>query len=129
AGTDVTAWIQDRANAVLAGDLVDVKRTPFERARRALTTHRHDYMDAYIADLGSVLDLDVLRGAKVDLGVDPLGGAGVQYWPMIAERYKIPLTVVSDVVDPTFRFMTVDWDGKIRMDCSSVYAMQRLIAL
>jgi phosphoglucomutase len=129
AGTDVTAWIQDQANALLAGDLTGVRRIRFERARRALTTHRHDYMDAYVADLGSVVDLDVLRGATINLGVDPLGGAGVHYWRVIAERYKIPLTVVSDVVDPTFRFMTVDWDGKIRMDCSSVYAMQRLIAL
>jgi phosphoglucomutase len=129
AETDVTEWIQDQANALLAKDLVGVQRIPFERARRAPTTHRHDYMDAYIADLGSVVDLDVLRGAGITLGVDPLGGAGVRYWAMIGERYEIPLTVVSDVVDPTFRFMTVDWDGKIRMDCSSVYAMQRLIAL
>ena len=129
AETDVTAWIQDQANAFLAGNLAGVRRIPFERARRASTTRRHDYMDAYVADLGSVVDLDVLRGARIDLGVDPLGGAGVHYWPMIAERHGIRLTVVSDVVDPTFRFMTVDWDGKIRMDCSSVYAMQRLIAL
>jgi phosphoglucomutase len=129
AGTDVTTWIQDQANALLADGLRGVKRIAFERARRAPTTHRHDYTNAYIADLGSIVDLDVLRGARINLGVDPLGGAGVQYWPMIGERYEIPLTVVSDVVDPTFRFMTVDWDGKIRMDCSSVYAMQRLIAL
>jgi len=129
AESDVTAWIQDQANALLAGDLMGVKRIPFERARRASTTHRHDYMGAYVADLGSVVDLDVVRGARITLGVDPLGGAGVHYWPMIGERCKIPLTVVSDVVDPTFRFMTVDWDGKIRMDCSSVHAMQRLIAL
>ena len=129
AGTDATAWIQDQANALLADGLRGVKRIPFERARRAPTTHRHDYMNAYIADLGSVVDLDVLRSARINLGVDPLGGAGVHYWPMIGARCEIPLTVVSDVVDPTFRFMTVDWDGKIRMDCSSVYAMQRLIAL
>jgi phosphoglucomutase len=128
AETDVTAWIQDRANAFIAGDLAGVRRIPFERARRAPTTHRHDYLDAYTADLGSVVDLDVLRGARIDLGVDPLGGAGVHYWPVIAERLGIRLTVLSDVVDPTFRFMTVDWDGKIRMDCSSVYAMRRLIA-
>ena len=127
AGSDVTEWIQERANALLAEDLARVKRIPFERARRAPTTHRHDYMGAYIADLGSVVDLDALRGATIGLGVDPLGGAGVHYWPAIAERHRIPLTVVSDVVDPTFRFMTVDWDGQIRMDCSSVYAMQRLI--
>jgi phosphoglucomutase len=129
AETEVTAWIQDRANALLAEDLAGVRRIPFERARRASTTHCHDYMDAYTADLASVVDLDVVRGAGIDLGVDPLGGAGVHYWPMIAERHGLPLTVVSDVVDPTFGFMTVDWDGKIRMDCSSVYAMQRLIAL
>jgi phosphoglucomutase len=102
---------------------------PFERARRAATTHRHDYRTAYVEDLPHVVDLAVLREAKIHLGVDPLGGAGVHYWGMIGERYKLPLTVVSGVVDPTFRFMTVDWDGKIRMDCSSVYAMQRLIAL
>jgi phosphoglucomutase len=129
ADTHVTGWIQDQANALLAEGLTAVKRMPFERARRAATTHRHDYMDAYVGDLGSVVDLDVLRGAKVTLGVDPLGGAGVQYWGMIGERYGLPITVVSDTIDPTFRFMTVDWDGKIRMDCSSPYAMQRLIAL
>lgn len=129
ADTHVTAWIQDRANALLAEGLAGVKRIPFERARRAPTTHRHDYLAAYVGDLSRVVDLDVLRGAKLSLGVDPLGGAGVRYWGLIAERYGLPLTVVSDAVDPTFRFMTVDWDGKIRMDCSSPYAMQRLIAL
>ncbi|HXN77123.1 MAG TPA: hypothetical protein VN876_10825, partial [Gemmatimonadaceae bacterium] len=95
----------------------------------AATTHRHNYMDAYIGDLATVIDFDAIRGANLKLGVDPLGGAGVRYWPMIAERYRIPLTVVSEVVDATFRFMTVDWDGKIRMDCSSPYAMERLIGL
>jgi len=129
ADTHVTGWIQDQANALLADGLTGVKRIPFERARSAPTTHRHDYMDAYVGDLPRVLDLEVVRAAKVTLGVDPLGGAGVHYWGMIGERYKLPLTVISDVVDPTFRFMTVDWDGKIRMDCSSPYAMQRLIAL
>ena len=129
ADTHVTGWIQDQANALLANALTVVKRMPFERARRAPTTHRHDYMDAYIRDLASVVDCELLRGATIKLGVDPLGGAGVHYWPMIADRYELPLTVVSDAVDPTFRFMTVDWDGKIRMDCSSPYAMQRLIAL
>jgi phosphoglucomutase len=129
ADTHVTGWIQDQANALLADGLTEVKRMPFERARSAPTTHRHDYMDAYVGDLPRVVDLEVVRGAKVTLGVDPLGGAGVHYWSMIGERYKLPLTVISDVVDPTFRFMTVDWDGKIRMDCSSPYAMQRLIAL
>ncbi len=129
ADTHVTGWIQDQANALLADGLTAVPRIPFERARGATTTHRHDYMAAYVEDLRNVVDLEVLRDAKVSLGVDPLGGAGVHYWGRIGERYKLPLTVVSDAVDPTFRFMTVDWDGKIRMDCSSVYAMQRLIAL
>jgi phosphoglucomutase len=129
ADTHVTGWIQDQANALLADGLTAVPRIPFERARGATTTHRHDYMGAYVEDLRNVVDLEVLRDAKVSLGVDPLGGAGVHYWGRIGERYKLPLTVVSDAVDPTFRFMTVDWDGKIRMDCSSVYAMQRLIAL
>jgi phosphoglucomutase len=129
ADTDVTGWIQDRANALLAEGLAGVPRIPFERALRAATTHRHDYMDAYVTDLGRVVELDVLRGADLRLGVDPLGGAGVHYWSALAERYRLPLTVVSDTVDPTFRFMTLDWDGKIRMDCSSPYAMQRLIAL
>ena len=129
ADTNVTRWIEERANALLAEGLAGVKRIPFERARRAPTTHRHDYMNAYVQDLGSVIDMDVVRGAKVTLGVDPLGGAGVHYWGMIGERYGLPITVVSDTVDPTFRFMTLDWDGKIRMDCSSPYAMQRLIAL
>ncbi len=129
ADTQVTAWIQEQANALLADGLIGLKRIPFERACRAPTTHRHDYMDSYIGDLANTVDLEVLRGARVALGVDPLGGAGVRYWGMIAERYALPLIVVSDAVDPTFRFMTVDWDGKIRMDCSSPYAMQRLIAL
>jgi phosphoglucomutase len=129
ADTNVTGWIQDRANALLAGGLIGVERIPFERARRATTTHRFDFMGGYVADLGSVVDLDAVRGSRLALGVDPLGGAGVHYWPMIGERYKLPLTVVSEVVDPTFAFMTLDWDGKIRMDCSSPYAMQRLIAI
>jgi phosphoglucomutase len=125
----ITGWIQDKANAFLTDGLKGVRRVPFEKARRAATTHRHDYMGAYIGDLGSVIDFDAICSGHLKLGVDPLGGAGVKYWPMIAERYGIPLTVVSDVVDATFRFMTVDWDGKIRMDCSSPYAMQRLIGL
>jgi len=129
ADTHVTGWIQDRANALLAGGLAGVERIPFERARRATTTHRFDYMGGYVADLGSVVDLDAVRGARLTLGVDPLGGAGVHYWSIIGDRYHLPMTVVSDVVDPTFAFMTVDWDGKIRMDCSSPYAMGRLIGL
>jgi phosphoglucomutase len=125
----ITGWIQDKANEILEAGLDGVRQISFAKAKRAETTHPHDYMDAYIADLGSIIDFDAIRGAHLTLGVDPLGGAGVKYWAMIAERYRIPLTVVNESVDPTFRFMTVDWDGKIRMDCSSPYAMQRLIAL
>jgi phosphoglucomutase len=129
ADASITGWIQDKANELLAAHLKGVRQVSFDRAKRAETTHRHDYMDAYVGDLAAVVDLDAIRGAHLTLGVDPLGGAGVKYWGMIAERYRIPLTVVSDAVDSTFRFMTVDWDGKIRMDCSSPYAMQRLIAM
>src|SRR5215212_4874928 len=129
ADTKATGWIEQRANALLADGLREVKRIPLARARAASTTHRYDYADAYVADLPSVVDLAVLRGSSLRLGVDPLGGAGVEYWGLIAERHSIPLTVVSDVVDPTFRFMSVDWDGRIRMDCSSPYAMRRLIAM
>ena len=129
ADATVTGWVQNRANAFLADGLKQIRRIPFERAKRAPTTHRHDYLNSYVADLGNVIDFDAIRSARLTLGVDPLGGAGVRYWDAIADRYKIPLTVVSEVVDATFRFMTVDWDGKIRMDCSSPYAMQRLIAM
>jgi phosphoglucomutase len=129
ADTDVTDWIEARANAFLESGLKGVQRMPFERARRAATTHRHDFLNAYVGDLAGVLDMDAIRGAKISLGVDPLGGAGVHYWAPIAERYGLNLTVVNDVVDPTFRFMTVDWDGQIRMDPSSPYAMQSLIDL
>jgi phosphoglucomutase len=128
ADSATTKWIQDKANEIIAGGLKDVRRTSFAKAKSASTTHRHDYMSAYIGDLASVIDFDAIRGAGLQLGVDPLGGAGVYYWGMIADDYKIPLKVVSEVVDATFRFMTVDWDGRIRMDCSSPYAMQRLIA-
>jgi phosphoglucomutase len=129
ADSATTKWIQDKSNELIAGRLKDVRRIPFARAKSAVTTHRHDYMGAYIGDLGSVIDFDAIRAAGLELGVDPLGGAGVFYWAMIADAYKIPLKVVSEVVDATFRFMTVDWDGKIRMDCSSPYAMERLIGL
>ena len=125
----ITAWIGARANEFLEADLAGVKRIPFEKALRAPTTHRHDYLSAYVTDLANVLDMDAIRGAKIGIGVNPLGGAGVHYWGPIAERYKLDLTVVSEEVDPTFRFMTVDWDGQIRMDPSSPSAMQRLIAL
>ena len=102
---------------------------PFAQALQASTTHKYDYLHAYVDDLESVIDMEAIRGSKIKLGVDPLGGAGIHYWPLIAERYGLNLTVVNESVDPTFRFMTVDWDGKIRMDPSSPYAMQRLIGL
>jgi phosphoglucomutase len=129
ADSAATTWIQDTANALLAAGLDGVSRIPFERARRASTTRRHDYTTAYVADLADVVDLDAAARAGVTIGADPLGGAGVRYWARIAERHRLRLTVVSEEVDPTFRFMTVDADGKIRMDCSSPYAMRRLIAL
>jgi phosphoglucomutase len=129
ADTDVTKWIEARANELMEHGLEGVKRIPYEKALRAATTHRYDYLNPYVRDLGNVVDMDVIRDKGIHLGVDPLGGAGVHYWAPIAERYRLDLTVVSDVVDQTFRFMTVDWDGNIRMDPSSPYAMERLIAL
>ena len=129
ADAGVTGWIEAKANEFLKDGLQGVKRMPFEKALRAATTHRHDYLNAYVGDLGSVIDMEAIRGANIRMGVDPLGGAGVHYWGPIAERYGLNLTVVNDVVDPTFRFMTVDWDGRIRMDPSSPYAMQSLINL
>jgi len=125
----VTAWIEAKANEFLENGLVGSKRIPFEKALRAPTTHRHDYLTAYITDLANVIDMDAIRAAKISMGVDPLGGAGVHYWGPIAERYGLNLTVVNEAVDPTFRFMTVDWDGQVRMDPSSPYAMQSLISL
>ena len=125
----VTRWIEAKANALLEARLEGVKRIPLEQALRAPTTHRRDYLSAYVADLGGVVDMEVIRDSKLRLGVDPLGGAGVHYWARIAERYGLNLTVVNETVDPTFRFMTVDWDGQIRMDPSSAYAMQRLIGM
>ncbi len=127
ADSTATAWIQDRANAILGAGLRDVRRCPFARALAG--AHRHDYATEYIEDLGSVLDLDVIRGAGVRLAADPLGGAGVAYWSRIADRYGLNVLVAHDYADPTFRFMSLDWDGKIRMDCSSPYAMAGLIAL
>ncbi len=127
AESDVTDWIGARANAFLTAGLKGVQRISYDKALRASTTHRHDYQTAYILDLGQVIDMDAIRGATISLGVDPLGGAGVHYWEPIGERYGLNLTVVNKAVDPTFRFMTVDWDGRIRMDPSSPYAMQRLI--
>lgn len=129
ADTAITGWIQDRANALLEGDIKGVRRMPFAQARRAATTHAHDFLDGYVTGLGAVIDFDTIRAAGVRIGVDPLGGAGVHYWAPLAERYRIDLHVVSTLVDPQFAFMTVDWDGRIRMDPSSPYAMQRLIGL
>jgi len=129
ADTEATAWIEARANDQLRSGIGAVKRIGFAAARRAATTHSHDYLGAYVSDLGAIIDMDVIHSSKIRMGVDPLGGAGVHYWPRIAERYNLDLTVVNDAVDPTFRFMTLDWDGKIRMDPSSTYAMQRLIEL
>ncbi len=127
ADTDVTGWVEERANHLLAEGLSSVKRIPHARALAAPTTHRHDFVSAYVSDLASVLDMEKLRGIRI--GVDPLGGAGVFYWGRIAERYGLDLEVVNPLVDPTFRFMTLDWDGKIRMDCSSPHAMAPLIEL
>jgi phosphoglucomutase len=129
ADTAVTSWIEASANEQLEQQLAGVRRVPHEKALRAATTHRHDYLNSYVGDLANVVDLDAVRAAGLHLGVDPLGGAGVHYWPAIAERYRLDLTVVNEAVDPTFRFMTLDWDGRIRMDPSSRYAMQRLIGL
>ena len=129
ADTDITGWIQTRANALLADGLKQVRRMPFAQARRAASTHVHDFLEAYVSDLGQVIDFDAIRGSGIRMGVDPLGGAGVNFWAPLAQRYGLDLTVVSAEVDPTFGFMTLDWDGKIRMDPSSSYAMQRLIGM
>lgn len=127
ADSGVTAWIERTANALLAEGPRGVRRIPYARAQAASTTHRHDYIAPYVADLGSVIDMDVIRSAGVRIGIDPLGGANVHYWEPIIARYGIAAELVHDTVDPTFRFMTVDWDGKIRMDCSSPYAMAPLV--
>jgi phosphoglucomutase len=129
ADTQVTKWIEDRANALLVADLQGVKRVSYDQARRAGTTHRHDYLGAYLGDLSQIVNMDVIQSAKLKLGIDPLGGSGVAYWQPLAERYGLDIEIVNPAVDPTFRFMPLDWDGKIRMDCSSPYAMANLIAL
>jgi phosphoglucomutase len=129
ADSDITGWIENRANELLRPGALGIKKTPYSAARRAATTRSHDFVTNYVADLCNILDMNLIRDSKIRMGVDPLGGAGVHYWPRIAERYGLDLTVVNDEVDPTFRFMTLDWDGKIRMDPSSSYAMQRLIHL
>jgi phosphoglucomutase len=125
----VTGWIEAKANEFLETGLSGVKRMPFEKVLHLPTTHRHDYLHRYVDDLGAVIDMETVRQAGISLGVDPLGGAGIHYWGPIAEKYGLNLTVVNDAVDPTFGFMTVDWDGRIRMDPSSIFAMQRLIGL
>ena len=129
ADTDITAGIERAANGFLKDGLRGVKRIPYDRARKAACVHRYDYVTPYVADLANVVDMEAIRSSGVKIGIDPLGGAAVHYWQPIIERYRLDATVVSDAVDPTFRFMTVDWDGKIRMDCSSPYAMARLIGL
>ncbi|HKT74775.1 MAG TPA: phosphoglucomutase (alpha-D-glucose-1,6-bisphosphate-dependent) [Steroidobacteraceae bacterium] len=129
ADKDATGWIETRANELLQGGLKDVRRIPYNQAMKSATTHRHDYLNTYVADLVNIVDLDVVKKAGLNLGVDPLGGAGVHYWGAIGERYGLELSVLNTEVDPTFRFMTVDWDGKIRMDPSSPYAMNSLIHL
>ncbi len=129
ADTDVTKWIESRANDLLRSGAGAIDRVGFAAARRAATTRTHDYLESYVGDLGAILDMDAIRGSRIRMGVDPLGGAGVHYWARIAEAFRLDLTVVNEEVDPTFRFMTLDWDGKIRMDPSSSYAMQRLIGL
>ncbi|MEV8004484.1 phosphoglucomutase (alpha-D-glucose-1,6-bisphosphate-dependent) [Streptomyces parvus] len=127
AASDATSWIQDRANALIEAGLGEVRRIPYARALAADTTRRHDFLTAYVDDLPSVLDLDAVRDAGIRIGADPLGGASVAYWGRIAERHRIDLTVVNPLADPTWRFMTLDWDGRIRMDCSSPHAMASLI--
>jgi len=129
AASAATAWIGAKANLFLENGLLGLQRMPFEKALRAPTAHRHDYLKAYITDLANVLDMDAIRSVKLRMGVDPLGGAGVHYWGRIAERYGLNLTVVNEAIDPTFLFMAVDWGGQIRMDPSSPYEMRRLIGM
>src|ERR1700710_791775 len=129
ADTDITAGIERAANGFLEDGLRGVKRIPYDRARQSACVHRYDFIAPYVADLANVVDMEAIRSSGVKIGIDPLGGAGVRYWRPIIERYGLAATIVSDAVDPTFRFMTVDWDGKIRMDCSSPYAMARLIGM
>ncbi|MGZ7066041.1 MAG: phosphoglucomutase (alpha-D-glucose-1,6-bisphosphate-dependent) [Candidatus Aminicenantales bacterium] len=129
AESSVTGWIELEANALLRAGLRGVTRTPLDQALRAGTTHRHDFLSRYVEDLGQVIDMEAIRASRISLGVDPLGGASVHYWQAIADRFGLDLTLVNDAVDPTFRFMTMDWDGRIRMDPSSPYAMRKLIGL
>jgi phosphoglucomutase len=129
APTEVTRWIEDKANELLVNNLREVRRISLEKARHASTTHRHDYLHSYINDLGNVIDMAIIKDSKISIGVDPLGGAGIYYWEPIASRYGLSLKVVNKTLEPDFRFMPVDWDGQIRMDPSSPYAMKNLVAL
>ncbi len=129
AGQQVTSWIEAEANRFLQTRLQGLRRVPHAKALRAATTHRHDFLNAYVADLGHVIDMDVIRSARLRMGVDPLGGAGVHYWGAMAEHYRLDLNVISETIDPTFGFMPLDWDGQIRMDPSSAYAMQGLVGM
>ena len=129
AGTEVTNWIESKANEFLKSDLKNIRRMTLEKALSASTTHHHDYIRNYVNDLGNIIDMNIIRNSKIRIGVDPLGGAGVHYWEPIANQYRLDMTIVNKIVDPTFSFMTVDWDGQIRMDPSSPYAMQRLIGM
>ncbi len=128
ADTDVTKTVQDRANEILAAKMSGVKRMPFAQALKAPTTKPHDYIGEYVGDLDQIIDMEAIRNSGLTFAVDPLGGAGVEFWPRIADQWKLPLTVLSTTVDATFRFMHIDWDGKIRMDCSSPFAMAGMIA-
>lgn len=129
ADTDITGWIERSANELLQAGLAGVTRIPYERARTSAHVHGRDYIGPYVGDLGNVIDMDAIRGAGVRIGIDPLGGASLPYWRPVIDRYGIAATIVSDTIDPTFRFMPVDWDGKTRMDCSSPYAMAQLIGM
>jgi len=129
AGSDVTDWIEQTANTLLEQNLQGVRRIPHARALAASTTHRHDYVSAYVADLANIIDMQAIAAAGINIGIDPLGGASVHYWPAIADYYKLNAAVTNTSIDPTFRFMTADWDGQTRMDCSSPYAMAKLIEL
>jgi phosphoglucomutase len=129
ADTNVTAWIERAANVLLEKNLKGLRRISYDRARKSPYVNRHDYISSYVADLANVVDMEAIRSSGVEIGIDPLGGASVRFWQPIIERYGIAATIVSDAIDPTFRFMPVDWDGKVRMDCSSPYAMVRLIGM
>jgi phosphoglucomutase len=129
ADTDVTTWIQRTANALLESNLKSLRRISYHRARKSPSVHRHDYISSYVTDLANIVDMEAIRSSGVKIGIDPLGGASVHFWQLILERYGIAATIISDTIDPTFRFMPVDWDGKVRMDCSSPYAMARLIGM